>query len=122
MNKLTIALCASAFAFNSASAQADDGSKNPPEEKPAASQPVPKKDWPTRKEKQEAAAAAARERAERVAPKERPLVGDFGPPSANTPDRSRAKPKAPKTEKEKKPTLPAAELKEPVDKPATGAP
>ena len=33
MSKLTIALCACAFAFGPASAQADDSAKNPAEEK-----------------------------------------------------------------------------------------
>jgi hypothetical protein len=102
MSKLTIALCAWALAFGPASAQAADTDKNPPEEKAAAqSPPAAKKDWPTRREKQEAAAAAARERAERVQPKEQPLVGDFGPPSANAPDRSRVKPKPTTAEKER---------------------
>ena len=102
MSKLTIALCACAFAFGPASAQADDSDKNPPEEKAAAkSEPAAKKDWPTKREKQEAAAAAARERAERAEPKERPLVSDFGPPSVNASDPSKVKPKPSPAEKER---------------------
>ncbi len=107
--KLTIAFCASAFVFGSAWAQVDNSDKPSPEDKAAVkSQPAPKKDWPTRKEKQDAAAAAARERAERADPKERPLISDVGPPGVSAPDRSRAKPKASTTasttekEKEKK--------------------
>jgi hypothetical protein len=105
MSKLTVALCTSAFVFGSVLAQADDSDKNPPEEKATAkSQTAPKKDWPTRREKQEATAAAARERAERVAPKEQPLVSDVGPPGVNAPDRSKVKPKPLTTVKAKKPT------------------
>jgi len=105
MNKLTVALLAGAFVFGSASAQVDDSDKNSPEGKAAAkTQPAPKKDWQTRKEKQDAAAAAARERAERVEPKERPLTSDVGPPGVSNSDRSKVKPKPFVTTKTKKAT------------------
>jgi hypothetical protein len=105
VNKLTVALLASAFVFGSALAQVDESDKNSAEGKAVAkSQPAPKKDWPTRKEKQDATAAAARERAERVEPKERPLTNDFGPPAVSTSDRSKVKPKPFATTKPKKGT------------------
>jgi hypothetical protein len=96
MNRLTAALVASALAFGYAWALADNSDGKPPEEDVAPkSQPAPAKDWPTRREQREATAAAARERAE-GAPKERPLIGDFGPPDARAADQSKVRPTQPK--------------------------
>ena len=77
MSKLIVALFAGAFAFGSVSARADDVDRNPSEGKAAEKgAPAPKKDWPTRREKQEATAAAARERG--TGAKEQPLTGGLG--------------------------------------------
>ncbi len=113
MNKLTVALIAGALVFGSSSAQAEDSAKKAPDEDAAAkSLPAPKKDWPTRKEKQEATAAAARERATK---EQNPLVGDFGPPGVRASDRSKVTPKAlPKEKANQAP--PKAEVKEPSPK------
>ncbi len=102
MSKLIVALFAGAFAFGSVSARADDVDRNPSEGKAAEKgAPAPKKDWPTRREKQEATAAAARERG--TGAKEQPLTGDLGSPGVQAPDRSKAAPKPAPKQKVKKP-------------------
>ena len=113
MNKLTVAFIAGAFVFGSTSAQAEDSAKKAPDEDAAAkSLPAPKKDWPTKKEKQEATAAAARERATK---EQNPLVGDFGTPGVRAADRSKVAPKALPKEKAN-PAPPKAEAKDSAGK------
>jgi hypothetical protein len=120
MSKLTIALCISAFAFGSASAQVDDADKNAPEGKAALkSPPAPKKDWQTRQQKQEATAKAARERGQGV--KQAPLVGDFGTPREDAMVRPKADPRTSKKEKEKEKER-VKQSAEPVFGPAKAVP